>query len=142
MSVDPDVPSAPAPGESSEPPYYLCDLARASREFALVDRVTGEIVTLPTDREARGLAERRYPGAQFLLASVRSVVAGEDLGMRVVLIVCLACRQEAPGGPWQQVACVTGASHGPRCIPFAMDDVWPDAVNGLATAGAPSVARP
>ncbi len=111
--------------------YHLCDLARASQEFALADRGTGEVLEFSTDREAREAALARYPGARFLLTTSRSVVEGEDLG---VLVVMAVYRREAPDQPWRAVACVTGAVHGPYCVPFAMQEVWPDASDGLVAA--------
>lgn len=116
--------AAPSPPDGG---YYLCDLARTSQEFAVVDAASGEIVELTTESEARALVDRRYPGARFVLTTGRSVFEGEDLGQFVVMMVL---QQAAVGQGWRSVACVGGAAHGTRCVPFS-PSVWPDAIDSI-----------
>jgi hypothetical protein len=115
-----------------EDPNYLCGHAREGREFALADRATGEVLPVETEQAARELAERRYPGAKFLLTRASSSVLGQHLGDFVVMMVFqrrppadAVVSGPAPEVQWQAVACVSGAVHGPRCIPFSID-AWPE----------------
>ncbi len=134
----PSSPVPPTPAGSDG--FYLCDLARTSCEFSVVD-ASGEVVELPTEAEVRALVNHRYPGARLLLTTRRSVVEGEDLGMFVVLMVLR--ESAASAGQWAPVACIGGAAHGPRCVPFS-PDLWPEAIDGIgiSRASPPNVTAP
>lgn len=140
-------PSSPAPTSTpaagGSPAFHLCDLARTSREFALTDLTSGEVFEFSEESDVRRAAETRYSGAQFYLTTRRSVVDGNDMGLLVIIAVL---RRDSDQAPWRPVACISGAVHGPGCVPFS-PSIWSDAVDGLrprstaATPGAPGDKR-
>jgi len=116
--------------------YYLCDLARTSRDFSIIDVASAQITQLETEEELRRAVDRAYPQARLILTTGKSASGSGDLGLYVLIAVA---RQEIPRGPWRPVAYVGGAAHGPRCVPFA-PALWSDAVD-LAGISSSIVAR-
>ncbi len=113
--------------------YCLCDLARTSRDFAVVDLASGEVSELETEEDVRAVVDRRYPGARFRITIGRSVIEDEDLGQFVILV---AFQEDPNSRNWKPVASAGGAVHGPRCVPFS-PEIWPEAADdiGLSSPG-------
>lgn len=120
--------------------YYLCDLARTTQEFSIIDVEKKEVTEVESEEEARLIVTETWPDARFVLASGKSAVEGQVLGNFVVIAVL---RQAAAGQPWQAVAYVGGAVHGSLCVPFT-PEVWPDAVDtiGISTVLSRSATDP
>lgn len=119
---------APPPSEG----YYLCDLARTSREFSIADLATGEIFEVASEIEARDLVSARYPGARLVLSTSTRQASPDGQGIGPFVIVAVA---RIEGDACSVVAYVGGAVHGARCVPFS-PIVWHDAIDLLGLSRA------
>ncbi len=113
--------------------FHRCSGSRGG--FGIVDLVAGGTSLSPTsEAEARREAERRYPGCEFALTTLRTAADGVELPPdapeAVDAVVVAVCRR-LDAGHCAVVACVVPVSvEGTACIPFS-PRIWPDASDRL-----------
>lgn len=108
--------------------FHLCPQSAARDGFSVVDRESGDETATITCAEARLIAEARYPGCEFALATIHSIHKDAPRSTPDVVIVTILRRLDENHAA--VIGYIVASVIGPGCIPFAAS-VWHDVLDHL-----------